>query len=75
MRSMEGLGTCCRKGVDDMKININDIQTYLKQIGEYNILTDEEEKNLFQELKAGNVAAREEIIQRNLKLVVAIAKR
>ena len=58
-----------------MKININDIQTYLKQIGEYNILTDEEEKNLFQELKAGNVAAREEIIQRNLKLVVAIAKR
>ena len=58
-----------------MKININDIQTYLKQIGEYNILTDEEEKNLFQELKAGNVAAREEIIERNLKLVVAIAKR
>ena len=58
-----------------MKLNINDIQTYLRQIGEYEILSEDEEKKLFQELKAGNSAARDEIIDRNLKLVVAIAKK
>lgn len=58
-----------------MKLNINDIQTYLKQIGEYDILTDEEEKELFKKLKEGSEDARTEIINRNLKLVVAIAKR
>ena len=59
-----------------MRVNeINDIQTYLKQIGQYELLTPEEEKNLFTELKNGNVAAKEEIIQKNLKLVVAIAKK
>jgi RNA polymerase primary sigma factor len=58
-----------------MKLNINDIQTYLKQIGEYDILTDDEEKTLFKKLKEGSEDARTEIINRNLKLVVAIAKR
>lgn len=56
--------------------NINDIQTYLKQIGEYELLTQEQEKELFikyQENKDDKI--KEEIINRNLKLVVAIAKK
>lgn len=56
--------------------NINDIQTYLKQIGEYELLTPEQEKDLFtkyQENKDDKI--KEEIVDRNLKLVVAIAKK
>ena len=55
--------------------NINDVQTYLKQIGEYELLTDEQEKDLFMRLKNGDETVRDEIINRNLKLVVAIAKK
>lgn len=59
-----------------MKTNdINDIQTYLKQIGQYNVLTDEEEKELFNKYKTGDETAKEEIIKHNLKLVVSIAKK
>lgn len=59
-----------------MKLNtINDVQTYLKQIGEYELLTDEQEKELFKRLAAGEENIKEEIINRNLKLVVAIAKK
>ena len=59
-----------------MKIReINDIQTYLKQIGDYELLTPEEEKNLFNRLKNGDESVKEELINRNLKLVVAIAKK
>lgn len=59
-----------------MTNSINDIQTYLKQIGEYELLTSEQEKELFtkyQENKDENIKT--EIINKNLKLVVAIAKK
>lgn len=61
---------------ESMRVNeINDIQTYLKQIGQYELLTPEQEKELFTRLKDGDTSAKEEIIQKNLKLVVAIAKK
>lgn len=54
---------------------INGIQEYLKSIGEYELLTADEEKQMFQKLREGNEDFRTELIQRNLKLVVAIAKK
>ena len=59
-----------------MKIReINDIQTYLKQIGDYELLSPQEEQELFKKLKDGDDTVKEELINRNLKLVVAIAKK
>ena len=58
-----------------MKIAINDIQTFLKQIGQYDLLTEEKEKELFAKLKDGDENVKEMIINSNLRLVVAIAKK
>ncbi len=60
----------------NMPVNyVNGLQDYLKKIGEYEIYTPEEEQEMFKKLAAGDKNAREEIINRNLKLVVAIAKK
>lgn len=59
-----------------MRLNeINDIQTYLKQIGQYELLTESQEKDLFTRYKNGEIELKDELINRNLKLVVAIAKK
>lgn len=54
---------------------VNGLQDYLRKIGEYEIYTQEEEQEMFKRLKEGDTEAREDIIKRNLKLVVAIAKK
>jgi len=54
---------------------INGLQEYLKTIGEFEVLTPEQEKIMFEDLKKGKEGVRAEIINRNLKLVVAIAKK
>lgn len=59
---------------DNAKLS-DSLGTYLKEIGKYNVLTPEEEIQLFTEIKNGNAQAREKIINSNLKLVVFIAKR
>ncbi len=51
------------------------VQMYLKEIGRYPLLTTEEEKELAKRVKEGDEAARQKLIQSNLRLVVAIAKR
>lgn len=53
----------------------NPLGIYLKQIGEYALLTKEDEVALFKRLEDGDDAARKELIQANLRLVVSIAKR
>ena len=50
------------------------IRKYLNEISEYPILTKEEEKELFKKIKNGDEDAKNELIKRNLKLVVSIAK-
>ena len=43
-----------------MRVNeINDVQTYLRQIGQYELLSPEEEKDLFIKLQNGDTAAKE----------------
>ena len=50
------------------------VKMYLSDIDK-NLLTKEEEQNLFYQYKIGNIAAKNEITTRNLRLVVSIAKR
>ena len=48
---------------------------YLSRIGRYKLLTREEEVKLFRAMRAGDARARRRLIERNLRLVVNIAKR
>lgn len=50
-------------------------KSYLNDLGRFELLSDEEEKDLATRLKEGDMEAKEEFINRNLRLVVSIAKR
>ncbi|MBI5155456.1 RNA polymerase sigma factor RpoD/SigA [Candidatus Poribacteria bacterium] len=49
------------------------LQDYLKEAGHHRVLTREEEVALFQRLEQGDEAAREEIVQCNLRFVIKVA--
>jgi len=51
------------------------VKMYLKEIGQYNLLTKEEELTLAEAAARGNVAAKNSLVNHNLRLVVSIAKR
>ncbi len=51
------------------------IKVYLIEIGRHNLLSGNEEIQLSRAMKAGDQAARQKLIQSNLRLVVSIAKR
>lgn len=51
------------------------VSSYLTMIGQYKLLTSEEEKILFKKYKSGDMAAGEQILLHNLRLVVSIARR
>lgn len=51
------------------------IKMYLQTIGQYDLLTKEEEQELAYKAADGDEFAKEELINRNLRLVVSIAKR
>lgn len=53
----------------------NIVSSYLEEIRKYRILTIEEEKEIFERIKNGDVEARNEIIQSNQRFVFAVAKR
>lgn len=50
------------------------VKIYLKEIGQYDILSKDEEKRLLLEAKSGDEEAKNKIIVSNLRLVVNIAK-
>jgi RNA polymerase primary sigma factor len=50
------------------------LETYLKEINKISLLTKEEEKALAIRVAKGDLEAREQMIQANLRLVVSIAK-
>ncbi len=57
-------------------ININDpVRMYLKEIGKVELLTAEQEVALAERIEAGDVTAKQELAEANLRLVVSIAKR
>ena len=56
------------------KKDLDLFKLYLDEISEYDVLTDEEEKELFIKAKNGDEVARNKFIGHNLRLVVSIAK-
>ena len=52
----------------------SDIETYLSEISKYKLLTREEEYDLAKQIAEGSEAARQRMIESNLRLVVSIAK-
>jgi RNA polymerase primary sigma factor len=57
------------------KGNVDSVRMYLKEIGKINLLTFEEEVTLAKAIEKGSLAARESLINANLRLVVSIAKK
>ena len=53
----------------------NTLNAYLREISEYRQLTQEEETELAKRIENGDLAAKQELIQANLKLVVNIARK
>ena len=57
-------------------VSIDDpVRMYLKEIGRVNLLTSEEEIKLAKRMANGDVQAKSELAEANLRLVVSIAKR
>ncbi len=51
------------------------VRIYLKEIGQVNLLTQEQEQDLAQLVEQGDEDAKNQMIEANLRLVVAVAKR
>ena len=49
-------------------------QTYLNEIGARTLLSAEEERDVARRVRAGDFSARQEMVERNLRLVVSIAR-
>lgn len=56
-------------------ITDNDVRQYLVDIGNYSLLSNEEERELFIRVQQGDNSAKEEAINCNLRLVVSVAKK
>ncbi len=57
-------------------LSIDDpVRMYLKEIGQYPLLTTERELELAQKMSEGSKVAKDELVTANLRLVVSIAKR
>ena len=62
-------------GEDYEDFSMDAIKLYLKDIQKTNLLTAEEERQLARRIDQGDMAARDRMIESNLRLVVKIAKR
>lgn len=59
----------------DDTVVLDSMKAYLKSIGHYNLLTAEEEKELSHRVADGDRSAADTLVERNLLLVVSIAKK
>jgi RNA polymerase primary sigma factor len=55
--------------------NYDSIQMYLREIGQYPLISGEEERDLAQKIEAGDMEAKQSLAKANLRLVVSIAKK
>ena len=58
----------------DAEITTDSLQLYLKDIGKVRLLTAQEEVDLGKRIERGDLAAKEKLVESNLRLVVSIAK-
>ncbi len=64
------------KVIDQDGLAIDDpVRMYLKEIGKIELLDSEQEKELAEKMMEGDLAARDRLVEANLRLVVSIAKR
>ena len=54
---------------------IDPVQTYLREIGEYPLISTENEKDLARRIEKGDIEAKNVLAKANLRLVVSIAKK
>ncbi len=54
---------------------VNSIKVYLQEIGKYDLLSKEREFELGEKIAGGDDAAKKELVNHNLRLVVSIAKK
>lgn len=59
---------------EDTKSDIDALNTYLRQISGHPLLTREEEVELAKRIERGDLGAKEELVNSNLRLVVSIAR-
>jgi len=57
------------------ELSFDSIQMYLKEIGQYNLISAEKEKELARSIEAGDEEAKNLLARVNLRLVVSIAKK
>ncbi len=60
---------------EDLKLKVDPIQIYLKEISKTSFLTADEEKELAKRIENSDAQATARLIQANLRLVVSIAKK
>ena len=60
--------------INDVKVD-DPVKVYLKDIGQAQLLTSEQEVELAKRILKGDEFAKKELTERNLKLVVSIAKK
>ena len=71
-----GVGENMEKMLEKEGVSIDDpVRMYLKEIGKVPLLTTEREKELAERMAEGDEAAKNELVEANLRLVVSIAKR
>jgi RNA polymerase primary sigma factor len=73
VRSDAGEGAYSNGGL--AVVTTDSLQLFLNEIGRYPLLTAEEEVELAKRIERGDLAAKEKMINSNLRLVVSIAKR
>ncbi len=56
-------------------ISSDSVQMYLREIGQYSLITSEEEADLAKKIEKGDESARQRLMLANLRLVVSIAKK
>ncbi|MBO5294264.1 MAG: RNA polymerase sigma factor RpoD, partial [Clostridia bacterium] len=71
-----GAGENMERILEQEGLAIDDpVRLYLKEIGKVPLLTNDREKVLAERMMAGDEAAKTELVEANLRLVVSIAKR
>jgi RNA polymerase primary sigma factor len=69
-----------RRGSEDLDLNVDvpttdPVRMYLKEIGRVKLLTAQQEVSLAKRIERGDIRAKHELTEANLRLVVSIAKR